>query len=940
MNELSLYKNVATSTPVTQHLSTDTINTSTMSLPGEQQRIRSQTHPSTNEINASVSSLPGEQQQQRIRSRTHAHHRNRQQDQSRSSRPTSYVSPPNLQGPAAAPWWMYPPPPWWLPSPWWLHPPPHHPMSPRVGGQYGYPPQGQWYYPSPPPPPPPQWYYPMASGQHQGPPTPSQNQGRNHPPLWHYPPSPWQRPQPHLVPQQPSATVGESQTHVQHGASSFEAKPLPQHQVPKENLQHHVAPGESQELSPLLLTTEGYPPQHTDHKGLSSVNNDHTSPPAPLQEQFLCHEQLPVWQSKTVNHSSIKEDLQLSEVPHEQVTTWNSKVDNHLSMGDDHLLSETPLLEPMANDKSPQQEIFLLQEEEPLAFPQHTPTNDQSPQHDNAPVEIVWPMTEEHDIIVEQECLPAQEVQSTNDDHSLLHEQPWHEDGLPLHDQQQKAVESLPQHREDSLDPPRQPILDDVQMQHEDPLLDVPPMQLTLKEEVMPEELLLHDLPQHTEGHLELHQPRPILDNIQVQHEEPLLEVPPMQLIANDLVLEEEAKIEMKPNTDSLLQHKEDQQELHQPRLILDNIQVRCEEPLLEVPPMQLTANDLVLEEGKLTEVPIPTADTFSQLREDHLELHPLQPRQENLQLEALPLQLMADDSPLPEEEAMVKAPLLQPTTDSPVQHGEDQLELELHPPNYKEILDGVQVQHEELLEAPPMQLTLKEEVIPEEPLLHDLPQHTEGHLELQVQHEESLPEAPPMQLMANNLVLEEEVTTEDPILQPIELENRLDPPRPTTNDSLQLEDEVVKDPLLQPTANDQSSSHQEDQGEHEKESHSPQTMEEAEDNVYTLQELVHLLSMYVTYRLTVNFTIHHFQMRAHPLEEHQIATVLLKVVEILDDFHSHGKVHNDVTIASITLSESGVVKLEEPKVVESVLQMVPEVIADDHKVFLLLPSC
>ena len=76
--------------------------------------------------------------------------------------------------------------------------------------------------------------------------------------------------------------------------------------------------------------------------------------------------------------------------------------------------------------------------------------------------------------------------------------------------------------------------------------------------------------------------------------------------------------------------------------------------------------------------------------------------------------------------------------------------------------------------------------------------------------------------------------------------------------------------------------------------------------------------------------------MKPQPLEEHQIATILLKVVQILDDLHSQGKVHKDVTIANITLSESGVVKLEEPKVVESVLQMVPEVdqlIADDHKV-------
>ena len=81
--------------------------------------------------------------------------------------------------------------------------------------------------------------------------------------------------------------------------------------------------------------------------------------------------------------------------------------------------------------------------------------------------------------------------------------------------------------------------------------------------------------------------------------------------------------------------------------------------------------------------------------------------------------------------------------------------------------------------------------------------------------------------------------------------------------------------------------------------------------------------------------------MKPQPLEEQQIATILLKVVQILDDLHSQGKVQNDVTIANITLSQSGEVKLEDSKVVESVLQMVPEVdqLDDDNKVYLLLPS-
>ena len=79
-------------------------------------------------------------------------------------------------------------------------------------------------------------------------------------------------------------------------------------------------------------------------------------------------------------------------------------------------------------------------------------------------------------------------------------------------------------------------------------------------------------------------------------------------------------------------------------------------------------------------------------------------------------------------------------------------------------------------------------------------------------------------------------------------------------------------------------------------------------------------------------------QMKPQPLEEHQIATILLKAVQILDDLHSQGKVHNEVTIANIILSESGEIKLEDCKVPKTVLQMVPEVdqlIEDDQKVLL-----
>ena len=72
-----------------------------------------------------------------------------------------------------------------------------------------------------------------------------------------------------------------------------------------------------------------------------------------------------------------------------------------------------------------------------------------------------------------------------------------------------------------------------------------------------------------------------------------------------------------------------------------------------------------------------------------------------------------------------------------------------------------------------------------------------------------------------------------------------------------------------------------------------------------------------------------------HPLEEHQIAAILLKVAQILDNFHSQGKVNNNAAIANITISESGEVKLVESNVGESVLKMIPEVeqLEDDYKV-------
>ena len=73
-------------------------------------------------------------------------------------------------------------------------------------------------------------------------------------------------------------------------------------------------------------------------------------------------------------------------------------------------------------------------------------------------------------------------------------------------------------------------------------------------------------------------------------------------------------------------------------------------------------------------------------------------------------------------------------------------------------------------------------------------------------------------------------------------------------------------------------------------------------------------------------------------MEEHQIATILLKVVEVLDGLHSQEKVHTDVTIANITLSESGGVKLLDSchSAGESILKVMTEagqLTEDDQKV-------
>ena len=536
-------------------------------------------------------------------------------------------------------------------------------------------------------------------------------------------------------------------------------------------------------------TTEGHPPRHesqySDHKELS-LHDDHP-PPSPQHEELLAHEQLLVWQSKTGDHPATEEDPS-SEVPllepkagdkllqheellaHEQSLVWQSKMDDHSATEED-LLSEVPLLEPKAGDQSLQHEA---------------------------------------------------------------HVQPWGDDSLLQHEgslnQPQKTADNLPQHGE--LHPP-QPILDDIQIQRDEPLLESPPMQpitnnsLVPEEEAMAEEPLLQSFPQHGEDHPELQPPQPT--GTEIQHEDSLLESPPMQPIANDnLVLEEEAMAEvplldLQPTADSLPQYEEDHLKLHPPQPILDDIQRQeDDEPLLESPPMQLTSNNsLILEEEAMAEEPLlqPTIDILPQHEEDHLELHP--PRSTDIEiqhvetlLESPPMQLIANNSQLLEEEAVVEVPLLQPTADSLQRHGEDYPEL--HPP--MPTLDDIQIQHEDsLLEKEAM----VEVPLPDlQPTVNNLPQYKEDHHKLhppqlilddiqRQEDEEPLFETPPMQLITNNsLVLEEKAKAEVPLLQPTadsfpqHGEDRLQPPQPTDIE-IQHEDSLLESPPMQPIAND-----------------------------------------------------------------------------------------------------------------------------------------
>ena len=883
-HEMNEYKKAVTTTPVTQGLGTDTINSSTSSLPGEQHRIRSRTHPNTNETNTSMSSLPGEHQRVRSRTQHSSTHemnasasslsgRNRQPVHPRSSRPTSYVSPPNLQGPAApAPWWMYPPAPWWLPPPWWLHPqmPMHQPMSPRGGGgQYGYPPQGQWYY-SPPPLPPPQWYYPMASTpQQQGPPTPSQVQGRSpQPPLWRYPPSPWQRSQPHLVPQQPPIAVSdESQAQAQQGVSSFEARPVPQqspHQLPRTNpqQQQHAVHSyvHSQELPPAVPSTaaadhEGYPPQHElQHKELSSAD-----------EQHMTHEEPPVWQPKMDNHPSMEDDPPSSEVPllhtmtdnqllpqHEEILTKEeplvetaSLLHSTVECEEDQLkITEIPPMELMADDNVQVYHEDIVLEVPPMELIVNGLVLEEEAKTETQPMadSLLLQQGEEHlelhssEILIhhEESLLEAPPMQLTV--HDLVPEEEIMSEAPLLQPMADSLLQQGEYHPE--LHPP-QPRLDDIQVQHEQPLLEATPMQLTLvteeeaKNEVPHLESTTDSLSQDGEIlSLELCPPQPIADNTQVCHEEPLLEAPPMQLIVNDLVPEEEIMSDAalpQPTADSPLQQGEYHPELHPPQPRLDDIQVQHEEPLLETTPMQLTVNHLVPEEEVKGEVPLleSTTDSLSQDGEDDkiLVLHPPQPIVDDAQvhheeplLEVLPMQPIVNNL-VPDEEAKSE---VQPAADSLLQQGDH---IELHPPQPR--LDDIQVQYEQpLLEATPMQLTVNH-LVPEEEVKDEVPlqesttdslsQDGESHKNLSLElcppqpiadniqlcHEEPLLEAPSMQQTVNDLVPEKEIKsvalpqpTADSLLQQEEDHPELHPPQPRLDD-VQVQHEQ---PLLEAT--------------------------------------------------------------------------------------------------------------------------------------------
>ncbi|MCG8620444.1 MAG: hypothetical protein MJE68_00400, partial [Proteobacteria bacterium] len=138
------------------------------------------------------------------------------------------------------------------------------------------------------------------------------------------------------------------------------------------------------------------------------------------------------------------------------------------------------------------------------------------------------------------------------------------------------------------------------------------PVQLTVNH-LVPEEEAKNEVPLSTDSLsqdgeddkiLVLNPPQPIADDAQVHHEEPLLEVPP---IVNNLVPDEEAKSEVQPAADSLLQHATP-----------DDIQGQDDkEPPLHTSSSHSIPNDSHISDDKAKDLLQPIADSQPPLHQD-----------------------------------------------------------------------------------------------------------------------------------------------------------------------------------------------------------------------------------------------------------------------------------------------------------------------------------
>ena len=250
----------------------------------------------------------------------------------------------------------------------------------------------------------------------------------------------------------------------------------------------------------------------------------------------------------------------------------------------------------------------------------------------------------------------------------------------------------------------------------------------------------------------------------------------------------------------------------------------------------------------------------------------------------------------------------------------------------------------------------------PSKPTADDLPLHVEHQLE----ERPSTPTADDLPLHVEDQLKEQpsKPTADDfnpPLRSPTKLPPPIDDteeehPLPLTADTLLLQGEHLLEQQSLPPMDeklplvtvDELPAQKEDAQNESSDLSSPQTVDEVEINYYSLQEIVSFSSCnkILLGSIQLHKDIVHSepkdeqylktsQIKSRPLEEQQAAAVLLKVVQTLSVLHSQGKVNNNVTIANITLSDSGDIKLTDSNSNESILTIVPEAsqLTDDDKV-------